>query len=75
MSANKFIEGEAMLDDDEENEQEPPDDYDEGVREGPAKPQRGYANDSSEEDEEEDDEEAARAVGRANSTISTSFAL
>lgn len=64
-----------MLDDDEENEQEPADDYDEGVREGPAKPQRGYANDSSEEDEEEDDEEAARAVGRANSTISTSLAL
>lgn len=51
-----------MLDDDEENEQEPVDDYDEEVREGPAKPPRGYANDSSEEDEEEDDEEAARAV-------------
>lgn len=61
MSGRNFIEGEAMLDDDEENEVEPGDDYDGEVRNGPAKPKK-YENDSSEEDEEEEDEEAARAV-------------
>lgn len=62
MSARNLIEGEAMLDDDEENEEELPDDYDGEVRNGPAKPTKNADNDSSEEDEEEDDEEAARAV-------------
>lgn len=51
-----------MLDDDEENEEELPDDYDGEVRNGPAKPTKNADNDSSEEDDEEDDEEAARAV-------------
>lgn len=61
MSTRDLIEGEAMLDDDEENEEEElPDDYDGQVRDGPSRP--GNGDDSSEEDDEEDDEEAARAV-------------
>ncbi|GES65543.1 transcription elongation factor spt6 [Aspergillus terreus] len=58
MSARDFVEGEAMLDDDEE---ELPDDYEGEVREGAGT--ENHFNDSSEEDEEDDDdEEAARAV-------------
>lgn len=59
MSARDLVEGEAMLDDDEE---ELPDDYEGEVREGAGT--ENHFNDSSEEDEEDDDdEEAARAVG------------
>ncbi|THC90801.1 hypothetical protein EYZ11_009737 [Aspergillus tanneri] len=59
MSTRDLIEGEAMLDE-EENEEELVDDYEGETREG-ARPANHY--DSSEEDEDEDDdEEAARAV-------------
>ncbi|KNG82613.1 hypothetical protein ANOM_009402 [Aspergillus nomiae NRRL 13137] len=61
MSARDLVEGEAMLDD-EENEEELADDYD---GEGEAHQGAGTANhyDSSEEDDDDDDdEEAARAV-------------
>ncbi|GAQ44758.1 transcription elongation factor SPT6 [Aspergillus niger] len=59
MSARDLVEGEAMIDDDE-NEEELADDYDGEVREG-AGTNNNY--DSSEEDEDDDDdEEAARAV-------------
>ncbi|GKZ23373.1 transcription elongation factor spt6 [Aspergillus brasiliensis] len=59
MSARDLVEGEAMIDD-EENEEELADDYDGEVREG-AGTNNNY--DSSEEDEDDDDdEEAARAV-------------
>jgi transcription elongation factor SPT6 len=63
MSARDFVEGEAMLDDDE-NEDELADDY-EGEGEGEVRQGAGTANhyDSSEEDDDDDDdEEAARAV-------------
>lgn len=62
MSARDLVEGEAMLDD-EENEEELADDYD---GEGETHQGAGTANhyDSSEEDDDDDDdEEAARAVG------------
>ncbi|PWY79366.1 transcription elongation factor SPT6 [Aspergillus sclerotioniger CBS 115572] len=59
MSARDLVEGEAMIDDDE-NEEELADDYEGEVREG-AGTNNHY--DSSEEDEDDDDdEEAARAV-------------
>lgn len=59
MDARNFVEGEAALDD-EENE-ELADEYDaEGPAEG-AKPANHF-NDSSEEDEDDDDEAAAREV-------------
>ncbi|KAL4894312.1 SH2 domain-containing protein [Aspergillus ambiguus] len=60
MSARDLVEGEAMLDDDE-NEEELPDDYEGEVHEGAGT--ENHFNDSSEEDEDDDDdEEAARAV-------------
>ncbi|PYH90560.1 transcription elongation factor SPT6 [Aspergillus ellipticus CBS 707.79] len=59
MSARHLVEGEAMIDDDE-NDEGLADDYDGQVREG-AGTNNNY--DSSEEDEDDDDdEEAARAV-------------
>ncbi|PYI00394.1 transcription elongation factor SPT6 [Aspergillus sclerotiicarbonarius CBS 121057] len=60
MSARDLVEGEAMIDDDE-NEEELADDYEGEVREGAGTNNNHY--DSSEEDEDDDDdEEAARAV-------------
>jgi transcription elongation factor SPT6 len=60
MSLRDLIEGEAIMDDDE-NDEGVADDYDGEGREGAGT--RNHYNDSSEEeDEEEDDEEAARAV-------------
>lgn len=59
MSARDLVEGEAMLDDDE-NEEELADEYDGQGPEGP-RPADPYG-DSSEEDEDDDDEDAARAV-------------
>ena len=59
MSARDLVEGEAMIDDDE-NDEELADDYDGDVREGAGTNNNQY--DSSEEEEEDDDEEAARAV-------------
>ena len=58
MSARDFVEGEAMLDDDEDEELA--DDYD-GQGPEPSRPTNHY-NDSSEEDEDDEDEDAARAV-------------
>ena len=60
MSLRDLVEGEAIMDDDE-NDEELPDDYDGEVREG-AGTTNHYNDSSEEEDEEEDDEEAARAV-------------
>lgn len=62
MSLRDLVEGEAIMDDDE-NDEEVADDYDgEGqVRQG-AGTTNHYNDSSEEEDEEEDDEEAARAV-------------
>lgn len=63
MSLRDLIEGEAMLED-EENGAEVADDYDGEVREGAGTV--NHYNDSSEEDEDEDDdEEAARQVSLA----------
>ncbi|KAJ6086972.1 hypothetical protein N7467_005886 [Penicillium canescens] len=59
MSLRDLIEGEALMDDDEN--EEVPDDYDGQVREG-AGTSNHYNDSSEEDDEEEDDEEAARAV-------------
>lgn len=60
MSLRNLVEGEAMLDDDE-NDEEVADDFEGEVREGAGTV--NHYNDSSEEDEDEDDdEEAARAV-------------
>ncbi|KAJ5110787.1 hypothetical protein N7532_001322 [Penicillium argentinense] len=60
MSLRDLVDGEAMMDDDE-NDEEVADDFDNEVREGAGT--ANHYNDSSEEDdEEEDDEEAARAV-------------
>lgn len=62
MSLRDLIEGEAMLED--ENDAEGADDYDGEVREGAGTV--NHYNDSSEEDEDEDDdEEAARQVSLA----------
>jgi transcription elongation factor SPT6 len=62
MSARDFLEGEAMLDDEEnENEEEQEEDYDGEVREGAGTVNR-YNDSSEEEEEDDDDEEAARAV-------------
>lgn len=58
MSARDFFEGEAMLDDDENEELA--DEYDAERPEG-EKPTNHY-DDSSEEDEDDDDEDATRAV-------------
>ncbi|KAL1865272.1 Transcription elongation factor spt6 [Paecilomyces lecythidis] len=55
MSTHDLIEGEALLDE-EENEES----FDEDVKEGAGT--NGHYDDSSDEDEDEDDEEAARAV-------------
>lgn len=63
MSLRDLVEGEAMMDDDE-NDAEAVDDYDGEVREGTGTV--NHYNDSSEEDEDEDDdEEAARQVSLA----------
>ncbi|KAJ5306598.1 hypothetical protein PENANT_c031G02576 [Penicillium antarcticum] len=59
MSLRDLIEGEALMDDDEN--EEVPDDYDGQVRQG-AGTSNHYNDSSEEDDEEEDDEEAARAV-------------
>ncbi|KAL2823506.1 SH2 domain-containing protein [Aspergillus cavernicola] len=59
MSARYLLEGEAVVDDDE-NDEELLDDYGEG--EGPVNTGGAGHYDSSEEDEDDDDEEAARAV-------------
>lgn len=58
MSLRDLIEGEAVMDDDDE---EVADDFDAEGRQG-ARPTNHYDDSSEEEDEEEDDEEAARAV-------------
>lgn len=63
MSLRDLVEGEAMLDDDENDEEVAGEDYDGEGREGAGAP--NHYNDSSEEDEEEDDEEAARQVSSA----------
>lgn len=60
MSARDFVEGEAMLDE-EENEEEQEEDYDGEVLEG-AGTVNHYDDSSEEEEEDDDDEEAARAV-------------
>jgi transcription elongation factor SPT6 len=62
MSLRDLVEGEAIMDDDE-NDGDVPDDYDGAgeVRQG-AGTSNHYNDSSEEEDEEEDDEEAARAV-------------
>lgn len=62
MSLRDLVEGEAMLDDDE-NDAEVADDYEGEVREGAGTV--NHYNDSSEEDEDDDDEEAARQVSLA----------
>ena len=63
MSLRDLVEGEAMLED-EENGAELTDEFDDEVREGAGTV--NHYNDSSEEDEDEDDdEEAARAVRMA----------
>lgn len=73
MSLRDLVEGEAMLDDDE-NDAEVAEDYDGEVREGAGTV--NHYNDSSEEDEEEDDdEEAARAVSSAGTYWITICAL
>ncbi|KAF7715618.1 Uncharacterized protein PECH_000969 [Penicillium ucsense] len=60
MSLRDLVDGEAALDD-EENDEEVSGDYDEEARDGPSTAR--HYNDSSEEDEDEDDDEdAARAV-------------
>lgn len=58
MSLRDLIEGEAVMDDEDE---EVADDYDAEGRQGPGTTANHYDS-SEEEDEEEDDEEAARAV-------------
>ncbi|OJJ00948.1 hypothetical protein ASPVEDRAFT_596153 [Aspergillus versicolor CBS 583.65] len=58
MSARDLVEGEALIDD-EENEEELVDDYGEG---GERVDTSGKHYDSSEEEEDDDDEEAAQAV-------------
>lgn len=58
MSLRDLIEGEAVMDDEDE---EVADDYDAEGRQG-AGTTNHYNDSSEEEDEEEDDEEAARAV-------------
>ncbi|PYH45008.1 chromatin-remodeling histone chaperone SPT6 [Aspergillus saccharolyticus JOP 1030-1] len=60
MSARDLVEGEAMIDDDE-NDEELADDYDGEVREGAGTINNQYDS-SEEEEEDDDDEEAARAV-------------
>ncbi|KAJ6153827.1 Transcription elongation factor spt6 [Penicillium chermesinum] len=57
MSLRDLIEGEAMLDD-EENDEDVPEDFDGEDEDAPRRPHE--FNDSSEEDEEEDDDEEAR---------------
>jgi transcription elongation factor SPT6 len=59
MSLRDLVEGEALMDDDENDEGM--DDYDGEVREG-AGTVNHYNDSSDEDDEEEDDEEAQRAV-------------
>lgn len=69
MSLRDLVEGEAMLDD-EENDADVPDDFDgeEGA------PRRGNEfNDSSEEDEDEDDDEEARRAVRSKPAIRNCF--
>lgn len=60
MSLRDLVEGEAIMDDDE-NDQELADEYDGEGHQG-AGTTNHYNDSSEEEDEEEDDEEAARAV-------------
>ncbi|OJK00650.1 hypothetical protein ASPACDRAFT_116951 [Aspergillus aculeatus ATCC 16872] len=60
MSARDLVEGEAMIDDDE-NDEELADDYDGDVREGAGTNNNQYDS-SEEEEDDDDDEEAARAV-------------
>lgn len=59
MDVRNFVEGEAALDDDENEELA--DEYDEGGPAEGAKP-ANHLNDSSEEEDEDDDEAAAREV-------------
>ncbi|OJJ43382.1 hypothetical protein ASPZODRAFT_136232 [Penicilliopsis zonata CBS 506.65] len=59
MSTRDLVEGEAVLDDEENDEHS--EDYDGEVREG-AGTAGGYDDSSEEDEEEDDDEEAARAV-------------
>lgn len=63
MSLRNLIEGEAMLEDDE-NDAEVADDYDGEVREG-AGTVNHYNDSSEEDDDDDDDEEAARQVSLA----------
>lgn len=71
MSMRDLIQGEAELDD-EENE----DSFDEDT--GEVRPRKSAENrhldDSSEEDEDDDDEEAARAVGFLRNQCAHAFA-
>ncbi|PLB39348.1 chromatin-remodeling histone chaperone SPT6 [Aspergillus candidus] len=60
MSARDLVEGEAMIDDDDEEELV--DDYEGEPGEGAPIKRREQYNDSSEEEEDDDDEEAERAV-------------
>ena len=63
MSLRDLVEGEAMLDD-EENDGEVSDNYDEDRRDGPST-ERHYDDSSEEDEDEDDDEDAARAVSIA----------
>lgn len=63
MSLRDLVEGEAMLDD-EENEGEVSENYDEDRRDGPST-ERRYDDSSEEDEDEDDDEDAARAVSIA----------
>jgi hypothetical protein len=74
MSSNlrDLIDGEAELDDEEDDES-----FDEetGDAREPRKPRNGAMDDSSEEDEDDDDEEEARRVWRAQPSLVSSLTL
>lgn len=64
MSLRDLVEGEAMLDDEENDEEVSAGDYDEDRRDGPSR-ERHYDDSSEEDEDEDDDEDAARAVSIA----------
>ena len=70
MSARDLIDGEAELDDDEENEES----FDEGTgearqRTNGANGMNGHMNDSSEEEDDDDDEEKLREASRWSALV------